>query len=252
MAYHRKVGHHSLAAELRKQMQQLPSRDPHDPDYRRLRYVRYADDFVLGFIGPKVEAQQVKETLETFLRDTLKLELSREKTLITHATSQAARLLGYELVNQQANDQLDPTGRRRVNGRIGLRVPADVIAQHCQAYMRNGKPTHRSFLIHDEDYSIVDRYQSEYRGVVQYYLLAYNAFHLGRLRSVMEMSLARTLAGRPLIAGSVAHDAPGCGQPGQGGWEGPHRRSHGGDRRRQGGRLLRRARRPGRQAGRSR
>ena len=78
MKYHRKVGHHSLAAALRKQMQQLPSRDPHDPDYRRLRYVRYADDFVLGFIGPKAEAQQVKESLETFLRDTLKLELSKE------------------------------------------------------------------------------------------------------------------------------------------------------------------------------
>ncbi len=196
MVYHRKMGHSSLAAELRKQMQQLPSRDPHDPDYRRLRYVRYADDFVLGYIGPKAEAQQVKESLETFLRDSLKLELSREKTLITHATSQAARFLGYELVNQQANDQFDPTGRRRVNGRIGLRVPAEVIEQHCQAYMRNGKPAHRSFLIHDDDYGIVARYQLEYRGVVQYYLLAYNVHHFGRLHKVMEMSLARTLAAK--------------------------------------------------------
>ena len=91
MVYHRKMGHSSLAAELRKQMQQLPSRDPHDPDYRRLRYVRYADDFVLGYIGPKAEAQQVKESLETFLRDSLKLELSREKTLITHATRSCRR-----------------------------------------------------------------------------------------------------------------------------------------------------------------
>ena len=196
MVYHRKMGHSSLAAELRKQMQQLPSRDPHDPDYRRLRYVRYADDFVLGFIGPKAEARQVKESLETLLRDSLKLELSREKTLITHATSQAARFLGYELVNQQANDQFDPTGRRRVNGRIGLRVPAEAIEQHCQAYMRNGKPAHRSFLIHDDDYSIVERYQLEFRGVVQYYLLAYNVHHFGRLHKVMEMSLARTLAAK--------------------------------------------------------
>ena len=194
--YHRKVGHHRLAKELRHQMQQLPSRDPYDPDYRRLRYVRYADDFVLGFIGPKAEARQIKESLETFLQDSLKLELSREKTLITHATSQAARFLGYKLVNQQANDQLDPTGRRRVNGRIGLRVPADVIEQHCQAYMRNGKPAHRSYLIHDEDYSIVEQYQSEYRGVVQYYLLAYNVHRFGRLHMVMEMSLARTLAAK--------------------------------------------------------
>ena len=195
-ARQRHRGNHTQALQLRKRMQQLPSRDPYDPGYRRLRYVRYADDFVLGFIGPKVEAQQVKETLETFLRDTLKLELSREKTLITHATSQAARFLGYELVNQQANDQFDPTGRRRVNGRIGLRVPADVIEQHCQAYMRNGKLTHRSYLIHDDDYGIVVRYQSEYLGVVQYYLLAYNVHHFGRLHKVMEMSLARTLAAK--------------------------------------------------------
>ena len=112
MHYHQKVGHHSLATDLRKQSQQLPSRDPHDLGYRRLRYVRYADDFVLGFIGPKAEAKQVKDSLEMFLCDSLKLELSKEKTLITHATSQAARFLGYELVNQQANDQHDHRGQR--------------------------------------------------------------------------------------------------------------------------------------------
>ena len=194
--YRRNVGHHRLATELRHQMRQLPSSDPHDPGYRRLRYVRYADDFVLGYIGPKAEVQQVKDSLETFLRDSLKLELSKEKTLVTHATSQAARFLGYELVNQQADDQFDPTGRRRVNGRIGLRVPANVIEQHCQAYMHKGKPAHRSFLIHDEDYSIVEQYQSEFRGVVQYYLPASNVSHFGRLRAVMEMSLARTLAAK--------------------------------------------------------
>ena len=127
---------------------------------------------MLGFSGPKAEAEQIKESLKAFLRDTLKLELSREKKLITHATSQAAKFLGYELVNQQVNDKLDHTGRRSVNGRIALRVPAKVIEQHCQAYMSNGKPAHRSVLIHDEDYSIVSRYQSEFRGVVQYYLLA--------------------------------------------------------------------------------
>ena len=87
MVYHKEVGHYSLAADLRHEMQQLPSGDPYDPGYRRLRYVRYADDFVLGFIGPKAEAGQLKESLETFLCETLKLELSREKTLITHATS---------------------------------------------------------------------------------------------------------------------------------------------------------------------
>ena len=183
----------ALAAQLFKQLQQLPSGDPHDPGYRRLRYVRYADDFVLGFIRPKVEAEQIRGSLETFLRDTLKLELSREKTPITHATSQAAKFLGYELVNQQANDKHVRHGQRNANGRIGLRVPAKVIEHHCRAYMRHGRPAHRSVLLHDEDYSIVARYQAEFRGVVQYYLLAQNVSHFGRLHGVMRESLVKTL-----------------------------------------------------------
>ncbi len=195
-ARQRKLGNHRMAAQLRKQMQQLPSYDPQDPDYRRLRYVHYADDFVLGFIGPKVEAGQIKESLETFLRDNLKLELSQEKTLITHATSQAARFLGYELVNQQANDKLDRNGRRKVNGRIGLRVPAKVIEQHCQAFMVNDKPTHRNELLADDDYTIVSRYQAEFRGVVQYYMLALNVSHFGKLQWVMQQSLAKSLAAK--------------------------------------------------------
>ena len=195
-SYYRGRGNLAMALELRKQMQHLPSGDPSDPGYRRLRYVRYADDFVLGFIGPKAKAKQIKESLETFLRDTLKLELSKDKTLITHATSQAARFLGYELVNQQANDKHDHNGRRKVNGRIGLRVPAKVIEQHCHAYMINGKPAHRNGLIHDDDFTIVDRYQSEFRGVVQYYLLALNVSHFGKLQWVMQQSLAKTLAAK--------------------------------------------------------
>ena len=158
--------------------------------------MRYADDFVLGFIGTKAEAGQIKESLETFLRDSLKLELSREKTLITNTTSQAARFLGYELVNQQTNTRLDPNGRRSVNGHIGLRVPAKVIEQHCRAYMRNGKPAHRPYLLNDDDYTIISRYQAEFRGVIQYYLMAVNVFHLGRLQWVMEWSLAKTLANK--------------------------------------------------------
>ena len=194
--HYRRMGNHAMAAALRKEFQQLPSSDPHDPDYRRLRYVRYADDFVLGFIGPKAEAGQIKESLETFLRDNLKLELSKEKTLITHATSQAARFLGYELVNQQANDKLDRNGRRKVNGRIGLRVPAKVIEQHCQAYTVNDKPTHRNELLADDDYTIVSRYQAEFRGIVQYYLLALNVSHFGKLQWVMQQSLAKTPGGQ--------------------------------------------------------
>nr|WP_242437880.1 reverse transcriptase domain-containing protein [Streptomyces sp. NBRC 109436] len=81
-------------------MVSLPSPDPGDPAYRRLRYIRYADDHLLGFTGPKAEAEQIKQRLTQFLRDELKLELSQEKTLITHARTGAARFLGYEITTQ--------------------------------------------------------------------------------------------------------------------------------------------------------
>jgi group II intron reverse transcriptase/maturase len=173
---------------------QLPSQDPNDPGYRRLRYVRYADDWLLGFAGPKHEAEQIKSKIAAFLHDELKLELSPSKTLITHATSQAARFLGYEIRAQHSDTKI--TRRRRaVNGAIGLFVPKTVIRQRCALYLNNGKPAQRGALLHDDDFTIVAKYGSEYRGLVQYYLLAQDVFRLGRLRWTMETSMLKTLAG---------------------------------------------------------
>src|SRR5262245_46164224 len=90
-------GDRAAARELRKQQRRMPRGDPRDPGYRRLRYVRYADDELLGLAGPKAEAEQIRSRLAAFLRDDLKLELSPGKTLITHARTGAARFLGYEI-----------------------------------------------------------------------------------------------------------------------------------------------------------
>ena len=194
--YWARKGDHEQARALRKEMQQLPSGDPNDPDFRRLRYVRYADDFLLGYIGSKAEAEGIKRQLDKYLKETLKLELSSEKTLITHATTQPARFLGFDIVNQQANDKHDRTGQRSINGRIGLRVPADVVRKRCTLYQRKGRPARRPELLQDEDFSIVERYQAEYRGVVNYYLPAQNVFWFHKLCWVMETSLLKTLANK--------------------------------------------------------
>ncbi len=183
------------ARRLALRRRQLPSQDPADPDYRRLRYVRYADDWLLGFAGPKHEAEDIKSKIAAFLRGELKLELSQSKTLITHATSQAARFLGYEIRAQHSDTKI--TRRRRaVNGAIGLFVPKTVIRQRCALYMSKGKPAQRGMLLHDDDFTIVAKYQAEYAGLVQYYLLAQDVFRLGRLHWVMETSLLKTLAGK--------------------------------------------------------
>lgn len=196
-AYKRKKqGKKEEALALMKQAKQLPTSDPYDPDYRRLTYVRYADDWLLGFAGPKAEAEAIKRQIGTFLRETLKLELSEEKTLITHATEEAARFLGYELVNQQNDQKRTKQGSRNANGRIGLRVPADVIKNKCAIYQQHGKPCRRPQMLADDDYTIMCQYQAEYRGVVQYYMLALNVSWFHKLRWVMQVSLLKTLANK--------------------------------------------------------
>ena len=181
---------------LRKQMRHLPALDPHDPSYRRLRYIRYADDWLLGYDGTHEEAEEIKRKVGAWLQEHLQLTLSEEKTLITHAVKGAARFLGYEIVNQQYNAHIYKGRRRSLNGTIGLRVPEDVVEKKCAQYQKRNKPTHRAKLLEDDDFSIVERYQQEYRGVVHYYLLAYNVGRLNKLRWIAEQSLMKTLASK--------------------------------------------------------
>jgi hypothetical protein len=160
-----------------------------------LRYIRYADDILLGFSGPKTEAHEITQRIRQFLHDDLKLELSTEKTLITHAQTGRARFLGYRIVAQHSDTKIT-RGRRAVNGAIGLRIPPDVIRTKCALYCRRGKPAQRPQMLHDDDYTIVAKYQAEYRGVAQYYLLAGDVHRLQKLRWVMETSMLKTLAGK--------------------------------------------------------
>ena len=191
----RRRGDRAQARELLKQMRALPASDPMDPGYRRLFYCRYADDHLLGFIGPKAEAEQIKAKLARFLRETLKLELNTSKTLITHARTQRARFLGYHITVQHSSTKLT-SGRRTVNGTIALRVPPDVITAKCAPYRRRGKPWQRSRLQNLDDYDIVRIYGAEYRGIVGYYRLAQDVWRLGKLRWNALTSMLKTLAAK--------------------------------------------------------
>ena len=188
MAAARERGDRATARKLRQQRRGLPYGDPRDPGYRRLRYIRYADDHLLGFTGPKAEAEEIKQRLARFLRDELKLELSADKTLITHARTQKARFLGYDIIAQHS------ATRAAVNGVIGLRVPRDVITARQAPYRVHGTPWYRPGLLNLDDLQIVSTYGSEYRGLVQYYLLAGNVHELDRLHRTAQVSMLKTLA----------------------------------------------------------
>src|SRR5260370_4455045 len=123
----RRKGQKEAAHEIKQQAQKLPSIDPQDPDFRRLRYVMDADDFALSFIGSEEEAEAIKQRLRTFLLEELKLNLSDDKTLITHTRDSAAKFLNYEITTLQSDEKQtrDKNGRkgRSINGGIGLKVP---------------------------------------------------------------------------------------------------------------------------------
>jgi hypothetical protein len=195
LAYARKRGYREKSRRLRHELRRLPVGDPCDPDYRRLGYSRYADDHLLGFIGPKAEAETIKAQIAGFLRDELKLELSAEKTLITHARTQAARYLGYEIIVQHGDSKII-AGQRADNGKIALRVPLDVIKAKRAPDLRHGKPWHRSAMRNLDDYDIVKIYGAEYRGIVQYYLLANDVWRLNRLCWDAQTSMLKTLAAK--------------------------------------------------------
>ncbi len=185
--------HPEEAARLRKQMQRTPSVVLDDPDFRRLRYVRYADDFLLGFIGPREEAEVIKRRIGEFLHDQLGLELSGTKTLITHARTEHARFLGYDIGTLQQDERRGRHGR--FNGKVALKVPAEAVRERCKSYSRRGRPIHRQELVHDSEFSIVAQFQGRYRGFAEYYKLATNrSYLLGRLKWVMETALTKTLA----------------------------------------------------------
>lgn len=182
--------------ELKKVAQQMPSKDPNDENFKRLHYIRYADDWLIGVSGSKQDAEDIKREIEKFLQEELNLKLSPEKTLITHAREEKARFLGYDIHVLHCNSKHDKRGQRIINGSIGLRIPRDVMDEKIREYTSKGLATHRKERTTSSDYDIISQFQSELRGFAQYYFLAYNAHKLHNVKRGMELSLACTLANK--------------------------------------------------------
>jgi group II intron reverse transcriptase/maturase len=178
---------------IEKERRTLPCGDPNDPEYRRLKYVRFADDFLLGFVGPKSEANEIKQRTGEFLR-TIELTMSEAKTLITHATTGRARFLGYDIFMAKC-DSRRKGKRRTVNGTPMLNVPSEVAKEWRTRYMRGGKPYHRAGLLNNSDYDIVMTYNLEFQGLANYYAMAHDvAAKLYPVKWVYLQSLVKTLA----------------------------------------------------------
>ena len=193
--------------ELDKIHKSIPCKNPMDADFRRLQYVRYADDFIIGIIGTKEDARTIKQEISAYIASQLKLELSDEKTLVTKATDRA-KFLGFEIrVTPQSNltkKTKSGTKARNFSGHVMLEVPTSVIqkkllelgAMKIEVHNRteSWKPIHRGNLVRRTDLSILDQYNGEVRGFCNYYSIANNRSKLHKFRYIMEYSFYKTLA----------------------------------------------------------
>lgn len=195
-----------LYKSYQKECLNYPDGDEMDENYRRFKYVRYADDFLIGIIGSKQEAMDIKEDIKDFLQEKLALELSDEKTLITQ-TENAAKFLGYEIYARKSNDtkrNKDGVLRRVFNKRIRLMIGKDTVKKKLLEYrvleikIHNGKEQwkakSRPKLVNNNDLEILEKYNKEIRGLYNYYALANNCCILSKLSYIMQYSLYKTFA----------------------------------------------------------
>ncbi|MBK5424287.1 reverse transcriptase/maturase family protein [Bacillus sp. TH30] len=191
--------------ELYKKLIKHDSKDLFDPNYRRMKYVRYADDFLIGVIASKEEVEEIKKDLTIFLADKLKLELSAEKTLITHSKKNA-RFLGYDIRvarDWQTMKMPNGTQKRKFNFQAKLFVPHEkyikkLIDLSALSLGKNNqwKPIHRPYLLHNDDIEIIRQYNAEIRGLYNYYRLASNVHVLHSFRQTMKYSMIKTYANK--------------------------------------------------------
>ena len=198
----------SIVKELREKQRKLPIGDPMDENFKRMQYVRYADDFLIGIIGSKDDCRIIKEDIRCYIADKLNLELSDEKTLITHASQSHAKFLNFDV---SVNDSLDykwvsslKQYKRFLSGIITVKMPKDVMKKKLlslnamKLIVVNGKevwkPTARRLLTNFDDLTILYQYNAEIRGLYNYYCIAVNSSELKNFRYIMEYSMYNTFA----------------------------------------------------------
>ena len=200
----------NLAAfkEARKVMLSTPHLDEMDENYKRLQYNRYADDFLISITGSKQDAENIKEQVKIFLKDKLNLTMSEEKTHVTHS-SEKVRYLGYDIrISRSQDTKRTKKGLQRVwYGKVQLYMPKEKWIAKLHEYGafkikkdENGKeiwkPLHRGALMPLDDVAIISKYNSEIRGLYNYYRLAINVCNLGKFHSIMRGSCLKTLAAK--------------------------------------------------------
>lgn len=183
-----------------KRMREMPSKITDDPEFKRLRYARYADDSLLSVIGSKKDAETIKRKLGDYIKS-IGLEMSEGKTLITHAKNGKARFLNYYIGMNWDNTNVtkckNGARKRSINGNIILEMPSDVYNEWKAKATKGEVTRHRPELLHLSDYDIISTFETELQGLINYYIMAHNVMKKGlSLRFFWQKSLVKTLAAK--------------------------------------------------------
>ena len=220
-AYYRRMGNQKweyLSTEERKERKRtlkvleakqraLPCSLPSDKSYKRVQYVRYADDFIIGVIGSKADAEKIKQDVGRFLKEKLDLEMSDAKTKVTH-TGNRARFLGYDITVSRSQECKRTTAGYKLRSYVGvvtLLIPREKWVNKLLEYNaikvkinENGKEKfvalHRGKLVNLSDIEILARYNAEVRGLYNYYSIAKDAYKIGKFANLMKYSMYKTFA----------------------------------------------------------
>jgi len=189
--------------ELIKERRTIQSVLANDPDYIRINYVRYADDWIIGVIGSKKLTEEIREKVEKFLKINLKLKLNLDKTFIRHAKTEVATFLGIEINTSmnKANHSIIKKGKKvkAPSDQIQLNVNMNGIIQRLkEAGLCDGKgfPVCRKAFINFEDWEIIQTHNSVLNGISNYYSFVNNRSKLQRVEYIIQYSAAKTLAGK--------------------------------------------------------
>ena len=203
---YKKTGDKTILIKIRKlgvEQRRTPCTMPTD---KKIAYVRYADDFIVGIKGNRTDAEDIKQELKDFLLTNLKLELSEEKTKITHS-AENARFLGYDIsVRRNTKVKRTKTGikKRTLNYMVQINIPLkEKIEQflYKEKYAKQDKtgklaPKSNSRHLYKTDLEILDTYNAITRGICNYYNIASNRNKLNYFFYIMEYSCLKTLANK--------------------------------------------------------
>ena len=193
--------------DLRAMYTKLPRYEARDTNFKKIQYTRYCDDFLIGVIGSKEDAEAIKAEVKKFLAEELNLTLSDEKTKITH-TSECADFLGYKITvsrNEGIKRRKDEVKTRPFSGVVKLYVPKENWIKKLLEYEaikivtgENGnerwKAMHSGKVLNKSDIEILSDYNAKVRGLFNYYCIADNAYVIGKFGRAMKYSMMKTFA----------------------------------------------------------